>query len=122
RVPVLPFVRLGLEDHVIGIGPREPRIHGGEFLVVFLVVPELLRVAARRVSDPERQGVAAGERRVEQTGARVVAPRLLLAAAASRAGAAAPAQRGERVVRRAVRVADAPRSTVRLLTERRAGA
>src|SRR4029077_9826469 len=82
--------------------------------------PELLAFPGRDVSYPERERVAACERRGHQTRPRI-ACLLGVAAASSTASALAAApgtNRGQRVVGRAVGIADAPLSLVRLLAER----
>src|SRR5439155_9796894 len=62
-----PLVRLRLKDHVILACPLDA-VDRGEALIVLRGVPELVTFAACDVGDPERQRVAAGERRVEETG------------------------------------------------------
>src|SRR5262249_25750280 len=121
RVPADPLLRLGLENHAIRAGPLN-RVDRVEILVVLLVVPELPAFASRHICDPERQRVAAGERRRHQPGARIA--RLGRGAAAATAStpalsaAATGANRVQRVIRGTVRVADASQSLVRLLTKR----
>jgi hypothetical protein len=116
-----PFFRLGGEDHVIRVGPPN-RVHAGEAAIVRRVVPELVTLPGREIEDPERQRVAAGERRAEESRTVVAARLRRLTAPATSAAAAAPARSVQRVVRRTVRIADASRALMRLLAERRARA
>jgi hypothetical protein len=70
RVPAHPLLRLGFEDDAIGTRPLNG-VDRVEVFVVFRVVPELLAFAGRDVGHPERERVAAGERRGHQTGTRI---------------------------------------------------
>src|SRR5205085_10910536 len=119
-------LRLRLEDDVVRARPLNV-VDAGEVAIAGRVVPELVRLARRRVRDPERERVAAGElRRHQARPLRVF--RVLFAAPASATSlpsapaspAAAPA-RGARIEGRAVRIAETAAPLLRLLAERRAG-
>src|SRR5207244_1633635 len=110
----------------IRAGPLD-RVDSREALIVFRVVPELVTFAGGGVGDPERQRVAALKRRIEQPGPlldRSAALPFSRSASCGRAStssrtttaAASTAKRSQRVVCRTVRIADAPRALMRLLT------
>src|SRR6185369_2671305 len=104
-----------LEDDAIAV-PRD-LVDRVEDALARLVVPELLRVAGGDVGDPERQRVAAGERRAGESRPRsgstlrrlrlIATPTLsatALAAATASAPLAAASLRGRRVERRSRRI------------------
>src|SRR5262245_43662443 len=98
---------------MIRVGPPNC-VDARDVLVVFLVVPDFAAFAGRGVRDPERERVAARERGAHHSGPRVIARRLR-STPSTATSATAPSCL--RVVRRTIRVAEAPGALMRLQTE-----